>query len=137
MLGAGHEFVAEDEGGGPVGEEHGGDLRVFRVLDHFFEIAAHIDAADFAGEDEDARWTVAQGGRLRHGCCGAHGGEAAGTADAVEEGSVGLGSKAEFLGDEEVEAGIAGVGAGYGDDVGNVLGCGAGFSHGLFAGLHG
>ena len=137
VLGARGEFVAEDEGGGAVGEEDGGDFRLFRVLDHFLEVAAHVDAADFAGEYEDSGRAVAHGRGLGHGCCRTHGRESAGTANAVEERPVGFGPQAEFLGHEEVEAGITGVGAGHCDDVGDISGCGAGLTHGFFACLDG
>lgn len=137
FLGALGQLVADDKGGGGVGEEDGGDFGVFGVLDDFFEVAPDVDAADFAREDQHSGRAVAHRGRLGHGGRGAHGGQSTGAADAVQECPVGVGLQTEFLGDEEVEARISGVGAGHGDDMSDVIGTAAGLTHGFLARLDG
>ena len=74
---------------------------------------------------------------MGHGRRGAHGREPAGAADAVQQRPVGFGLQAELLGDQEVEARVAGVGTCHGHDVGDVVGFVAGLAQGFLACLHG
>ena len=55
----------------------------------------------------------------------------------MKERAVGFGLETQFLTDEKIEAGIACIGAGNSDDVGDVFSREFGFSKGFLAGLYG